>query len=79
MQRMKGILSISVLLVLLVGTGRVMANNELLQQGQYVFFAAGWYEIDTLADLDEAEKLFGIPCPTAGRSLVAIEPLPSLA
>ena len=45
-----------------------------------VFFDADrWYEIDTLADLDEAEKLFGIPCPTAGRSLVSIEPLPSLA
>jgi NDP-sugar pyrophosphorylase family protein len=45
-----------------------------------VFFDADrWYEIDTLADLDEAEKLFGIPYPTAGRSLVAIEPLPSLA
>ena len=45
-----------------------------------VFFDADrWYEIDTLEDLDEAEKLFGIPCPTAGRSLVAIEPLPSLA
>jgi NDP-sugar pyrophosphorylase family protein len=45
-----------------------------------VFFDADrWYEIDTLADLDEAEKLFGSPCPTAGRSLVAIEPVTSLA
>ena len=45
-----------------------------------VFFDADrWYEIDTLADLGEAEKLFGSPCSTAGRSLVAIEPVPSLA
>lgn len=45
-----------------------------------VFFDADrWYEIDTLADLDEAEKLFGIPHSTADRSLVAIEPLPNLA
>ena len=45
-----------------------------------VFFDADrWYEIDTLADLDEAEKLFGSPYHPAGRSLVAIEPLPSLA
>ncbi len=45
-----------------------------------VFFDADrWYEIDTLADLGEAEKLFGSPCSTTGRSLVAIEPVPSLA
>jgi choline kinase len=45
-----------------------------------VFFDADrWYEIDTLADLGEAEKLFGSPCSTAGRSLAAIEPVPSLA
>ena len=45
-----------------------------------VFFDADrWYEIDTLADLDEAEKLFGSPCPTAGRSFVAIEPVTSIA
>jgi len=45
-----------------------------------VFFDADrWYEIDTLADLDEAEKLFGSRRPTAGRSLVAIEPVATLA
>jgi choline kinase len=38
-----------------------------------------WYEIDTLADLREAEKLFGAPRQVSGRSLVAVEPLPSLA
>jgi mono/diheme cytochrome c family protein len=48
MQRMKGILSIFVLLVLLVGTGRITANNELLQQGQYVFFAAGCISCHTV-------------------------------
>jgi len=45
-----------------------------------VFFDADrWYEIDTLADLDAAEKLFGSRRPTTGRSLVAIEPVPTLA
>ena len=44
-----------------------------------VFFDANrWYEIDTLADLDAAEKLFGSRHST-GRSLVAIEPVPTLA
>jgi choline kinase len=44
-----------------------------------VFFDANrWYEIDTLADLDAAEKLFGSRRST-GRSLVAIEPVPTLA
>ncbi|MEE8237883.1 MAG: phosphocholine cytidylyltransferase family protein, partial [Gammaproteobacteria bacterium] len=38
-----------------------------------------WYEIDTLADLKEAEKLFGAPRHVPGRSLAAVEPLPSLA
>jgi len=41
-----------------------------------VFFDADrWYEIDTLADLDEAEKLFGSRRSTAGRSLVVVEPV----
>jgi len=45
-----------------------------------VFFDADrWYEIDTLADLGEAEKLFGNRRSTAGRFLVAIEPVPTLA
>lgn len=45
-----------------------------------VFFNADrWYEIDTLADLDAAEKLFGSRRSTTGRSLVAIEPVPTLA
>jgi choline kinase len=45
-----------------------------------VFFEADrWYEIDTLADLDEAEKLFGSPRSTTGRSLVVVEPVAILA
>jgi NDP-sugar pyrophosphorylase family protein len=45
-----------------------------------VFFDADqWYEIDTLADLKEAEKLFGRPQPVLDRSLVADEPVSSLA
>jgi len=45
-----------------------------------VFFDANrWYEIDTLADLDAAEKLFGSRRSTTGRSLVAIEPVATLA
>ena len=44
-----------------------------------VFFDADqWYEIDTLADLEEAEKLFGRPSPPEG-SLVTIKPVPTLA
>jgi len=40
-----------------------------------VFFDADrWYEIDTRADLREAEKLFARPRSIANRSLVAIEP-----
>lgn len=38
-----------------------------------------WYEIDTLVDLKEAEKLFSVPRHVPGRSLVAVEPLPGLA
>ncbi|EGV52689.1 nucleotidyl transferase [Candidatus Endoriftia persephone str. Guaymas] len=39
-----------------------------------VFFNADrWYEIDTLVDLDEAEKLFGAPSPATDRSLVSLE------
>jgi choline kinase len=45
-----------------------------------VFFDANrWYEIDTLADLDEAENLFGRRRFATGRSLVVIEPVPTLA
>ena len=46
-----------------------------------VFFDADrWYEIDTLADLEDAEKLFGKPPPVpSGRSLVTIKPVPTLA
>jgi len=45
-----------------------------------VFFDADrWYEIDTLADLEEAEQLFGDTCPAAARSLVVIEPVASIA
>ena len=43
-----------------------------------VFFDANqWYEIDTLADLEEAEKLFGRPPPVPLG--VAIKPVPTLA
>ncbi len=45
-----------------------------------VFFDANrWYEIDTLADLNEAEKLFGDPTPTTIRSPVVIEPVANIA
>ncbi len=45
-----------------------------------VFFDADrWYEVDTLADLDAAEALFGSRHSTTGRSLVATEPVPVLA
>ncbi len=41
-----------------------------------VFFDADqWYEIDTLENLEEAEKLFGRPRPARDRPLVAIEPV----
>ncbi|MEN8108508.1 MAG: cytochrome c [Pseudomonadota bacterium] len=45
---MKGISSIFALLVLLVGTGRGAANDELLQQGRYIFFAAGCISCHTV-------------------------------
>ena len=38
---MSGVLSTFAFLLLLAGMGRVAANSELLQQGQYIFFAAG--------------------------------------
>ena len=45
-----------------------------------VFFDTGrWYEIDTRADLREAEKLFGRLRSPAGRSLVSIHPVATLA
>ncbi len=45
-----------------------------------VFFDADrWYEIDTLVDLDAAEKMFGSRRPTTGRSLVVVKPVPSFA
>ncbi|HHJ16852.1 MAG TPA: phosphocholine cytidylyltransferase family protein [Gammaproteobacteria bacterium] len=45
-----------------------------------VFFDADrWYEIDTLADLDAAEKLFGSRRSAMGRSLVVVEPVAVLA
>ena len=44
-----------------------------------VFFDADqWYEIDTLADLEEAEKLFGRPPPVVPPG-VTIKPVPTLA
>lgn len=44
-----------------------------------LFDSNRWYEIDTLADLREAEKLFSAPRHVPGRSLVTVEPLPILA
>jgi len=45
-----------------------------------VFFDADrWYEIDTLADLDAAEALFGRRRSITGRSLVVTGPVPVLA
>jgi choline kinase len=45
-----------------------------------VFFDADrWYEIDTLADLDEAEKLFSRPLLAPIRSPLAIEPVATRA
>lgn len=45
-----------------------------------VFFDADrWYEIDTLADLGEAEKLFDSRRSTTGSSLVVVEPVAVLA
>ena len=43
------------------------------------FDADRWYEIDTLADLEEAEKLFGRSRSVPNRSLVVVEPVPTLA
>jgi hypothetical protein len=45
-----------------------------------IFFDADrWYEIDTLADLVEAEKLFCMPhLASPDRSLVGLEPAASL-
>ena len=41
-----------------------------------VFFDAGrWYEIDTLADLHEAEHLFARLRSGAGRSLMVTQPV----
>lgn len=48
MPYMKGISSIFMSLVLLVGTVCLSANDELLQQGQYVFFAAGCISCHTV-------------------------------
>jgi choline kinase len=56
----------------------MVADSSLIFDA--VFFEADrWYEIDTLADLDEAEKMFGGRRSIAGSSLVTIEPLPTLA
>jgi NDP-sugar pyrophosphorylase family protein len=56
-----------------------MVADGSLAFGAVFFDADRWYEIDTLADLDEAEKLFGSPRSTTGRSLVVIEPVATLA
>lgn len=45
---MKGVLSIFTLLVLLVCAGRAAANDELLQHGRYIFFAAGCISCHTV-------------------------------
>jgi len=56
-----------------------MVADDSLAFDAVFFDADRWYEIDTLADLDAAEKLFGSRHFTTGRSLVAIEPVPTLA
>ncbi|GMQ84259.1 MAG: hypothetical protein BMS9Abin06_1033 [Gammaproteobacteria bacterium] len=56
-----------------------MVADDSLAFDAVFFDADRWYEIDTLVDLDEAEKMFGSRCSTTGRSLVAIEPVPTLA
>ncbi len=56
-----------------------MVTDGLLAFDAVFFDADRWYEIDTLADLNEAEKLFGSRRSITGRSLVAIEPVPTLA
>jgi mono/diheme cytochrome c family protein len=45
---MKSVSSIFTLLILLVGTGQIAANDELLQQGQYIFYAAGCISCHTV-------------------------------
>ena len=57
---------------------------DMVADGSLTFHAVRfdsdrWYEIDTLVDLKEAEKLFSVPRHAPGRSLVAVEPLPGLA
>ena len=52
-----------------------MVADGSLAFGADFFDADQWYEIDTLADLEEAEKLFRRPRPVPNRSLVAIEPV----
>jgi mono/diheme cytochrome c family protein len=46
---MKSITSILALLALLMGTAHVKANEELLRQGQYIFFAAGCISCHTVS------------------------------
>ncbi|GAG70733.1 unnamed protein product, partial [marine sediment metagenome] len=45
---MKALSSIFTLLVLLAGTGQVTANEEFLQHGRYIFFAAGCISCHTV-------------------------------
>lgn len=57
---------------------------DMVADGSLAFDAAffdadRWYEIDTLADLEEADKLFGRPRSVPNRSLVVVEPVPTLA
>ncbi|GMQ87477.1 MAG: hypothetical protein BMS9Abin08_0681 [Gammaproteobacteria bacterium] len=56
-----------------------MVADDSLAFDAVFFDADRWYEIDTLADLDAAEQLFGSRRSTTGRSLIAIEPVPTLA
>jgi mono/diheme cytochrome c family protein len=48
MSCMKSFASMLALLILLAGTDRVMASNELLKRGQYIFFAAGCISCHTV-------------------------------
>jgi len=64
MSHMKNILSIFALLVLLVDAGRVTASNELLQQGQYIFFAAGCISCHTVDQPLAGGRAIGSPFGT---------------
>ena len=61
-----------------------MVFADMVADGSLAFDAVlfdsnRWYEIDTLADLREAEKLFSAPQHIPGRSIAIVDPRPILA